>query len=125
MDADRQAGAERRQQRLRGIRGGVVAEQLRRLVHHVRRQRPDEVELAEARLGQRAAFHGPHLAWIGPSLGGQCVEAFPVDRFESLAHGAVSCVMGGTWLNGTAGWWTSPSSRSTCERTARNPSFVR
>jgi len=93
VDAHGQARAERREQGFRRIGRRVVAEELRRLVDHVRRQRADEIELAEARLRQRTALHGPDLGRVGPALLAEGGEASLVDGVERLSagHVAVSC----------------------------------
>src|SRR5712692_3211420 len=126
VDADRDAGAERGEQGLGRVGCGVVPEKLRRLVHHVRGEVADEVELPEARLGDGAALDRADLAGIGLALVDEGVQALLVDGCE-LGHGVDSCWAFGAGRIDSSGspGCTTPSSWSTSARSATNPSLLR
>lgn len=86
VDADRQAGAERRQRGLGGIRRRVVAQQRRRLVDDIGGQVADVVGVAEAAFRDRAALDSLDDLGIGLAGGGKAGEALLVDRGEAAGQ---------------------------------------
>jgi hypothetical protein len=82
VQANRQAGAERGEYRFRRVRRGVVAEQVRRLVDHVRVEVAHIGQVAELAFAHGLGFQRDDRLRVGLALGGEGGKAFGIDGFE-------------------------------------------